>query len=117
MDDYINLQISIRENIKFLDVKKYAIPIPHPIIPYDDSNICLITKNAKATRKYLKDKDITNIRKVVDISQLKTKYKDPEDRTKLISSFDIFLCDIKLMPLIPGILRKQLVRHKKYAIV
>lgn len=113
MDDYINLQISILENIKS-DVKKYTIPIPHPIIPHNDSRICLISKNAKSTRKYIKDKDITSIKKVLDVNLLKTKYKEPEDRMKLISSFDLFLCDIKIIPLIPGIFKKQLVQHKKY---
>ena len=78
-------------------------------------NVCLITKDPQ--REY---KDLINplglksITKVVGVSKLRTKYKAFEIRRQLCNSYDLFLADDRVLPLLPKLLGKTFFDKKKY---
>lgn len=113
LEDNINLQISLHK-IPKSHPKKHVIPIPHSINDPSQCEICFIVKNAKVTKKFLKDQNVPNIKKVIDIEHLRTKYKEYEARRKLLGSYDLFICDARILLLLPGLLGKTFIKAKKY---
>jgi len=95
-------------------LKPGKIALPHPLHSATSPNlrICLIT--ADPQRKY---KDIvanpafpltlsSKIARVIGMEKLKAKYKSYESRRQLLSEYDIFLADDRIVIHLPGTLGK-----------
>mmetsp|Transcript_15100 Transcript_15100/g.61818 ORF Transcript_15100/g.61818 Transcript_15100/m.61818 type:complete len:90 (+) Transcript_15100:523-792(+) len=52
---------------------------------------------------------------VLGVSKLKARYKTFESKRQLCDSYDLFLADDRVLPLLPKLLGKQFFRSKKYA--
>ncbi|KAL8233897.1 hypothetical protein R6Q59_019997 [Mikania micrantha] len=96
----------------------YKIPLPHPIISPNVSEICLIIDdrpNSKLTSEIAKKKiksDGIPVTKVIKLSKLRTDYKPHEAKRKLCDSYDMFFADKRVIPLLPKLLGKQFFRKK-----
>ncbi|KAL8233899.1 hypothetical protein R6Q59_019999 [Mikania micrantha] len=96
----------------------YKIPLPHPIISPNVSEICLIIDdrpNSKLTSEIAKKKiksDGIPVTKVIKLSKLRTDYKPHEAKRKLGDSYDMFFADKRVIPLLPKLLGKQFFRKK-----
>ena len=56
---------------------------------------------------------ITNVSRVIGISKLKTKFKQYEAKRQLCSSYDVFLSDNRVLPLLPHLIGKVFFEKKK----
>lgn len=90
--------------------------LPMPNVLYDKVNLCLITKTPcdkwQNIGEALKDLPISFV-KVIDLSILKSTYKDLTNRDLLISSFDLFIADRAIISSIPSILGGKLLKAGK----
>ena len=95
-------------------LKPGKIALPRPYLDVDDAalRICLIT--ADPQRKY---KDLIaqlgfpldlakRIHRVIGIAKLKAKYKSYESRRQLLSEYDVFLADDRVITYLPQVLGK-----------
>ena len=95
-------------------LKPGKIPLPHPYLSSSDSNlrICLITTDPQ--RKF---KDLIahqsfpldlskKIGRVIGMTKLKAKYKSYESRRQLLSEYDVFLADDRIITYLPQVLGK-----------
>lgn len=103
-------------------INPYKIRLPHPLFPLDGSHeICLIIDdrekglNAEAAKNKVKEEDLP-ISKVLKYSKLKTDYKPFEAKRKLCGSFDLFLANKSVVPLLPRLLGKEFFKKKKHPI-
>lgn len=78
--------------------------------------ICLFVKDPQ--REY---KDLIHslgldhvITKVIGISKLRKKYKEYEAKRLLCNSYDLFLADDRVLPLLPKLLGKTFFAKKRY---
>jgi ribosome biogenesis protein UTP30 len=101
--------------------KPYKFPLPHPLHLDDplSSEICLIIDDrAKSNltsaeaKKKIKSEDIP-VSKVLKFSKLKTDYKPFQKKRQLCDSYDLFLADRRVIPLLPKLLGKQFFKKKK----
>lgn len=78
--------------------------------------MCLITKDPQ--REY-KDKvaaqGLTRISKVIGVTKLRQKHKPYEAKRQLCSSFEVFLADARVIPVLPALLGKHFFEKKKCA--
>lgn len=105
--------------------KPIRLPIPHSFRASDPSSIvpssiCLITKDPQREWKDKIQEMIggesplkTRITKVIGISKLRQKFKQYEAKRQLCKSFDLFLADEALLPLLPKLLGKKFFSSKK----
>lgn len=113
---------------------RFGSPIPHSI--YDPTNnpgseLCLFTKDPPAQsadevpssvsgipienpiKNQLAAKPVTGVTKVLAISKLRKNYHEFKDRRRLLSSYSLFLCDERIMPLLPPLLGSKFYEKKK----
>jgi len=103
-------------------INPYKIRLPHPLFPLDGSQeVCLIIDdrekglNAEVAKNKVKEEGLP-ISKVLKYSKLKTDYKPFEAKRKLCGSFDLFLADKSVVPLLPKLLGKAFFKKKKHPI-
>jgi ribosome biogenesis protein UTP30 len=95
-------------------LKPGKIDLPHPLRAVDEDNlrICLIT--ADPQRRY---KDLIaepsfplevskRIARVIGMEKIKSKYKTYESKRQLLSEYDVFLADDRIITYLPGALGK-----------
>ncbi|ORY15372.1 ribosomal protein L1 [Neocallimastix californiae] len=94
-------------------VKPIRIPLKYPIYN-KDAEVCLITKDPQSEYKeMLKEQGITRINKVIGVTKLKKKYKPYEAKRQLCNSYDIFLSDDRVIPILPKLIGKSFYEKKK----
>ncbi|CAN0843851.1 Ribosomal L1 domain-containing protein 1 [Linum grandiflorum] len=102
-------------------IKPYKVQLPHHLVNSQDgsSELCLIIDDrsksglTKEDAKKKIDNDGIPISKIIKLSKLKTDYKAFEAKRKLCDSYDFFLADRRVMPLLPKMLGKEFFRKKK----
>ena len=95
-------------------LKPGKIFLPHPILDTSDSNlrICLVTADPQRTYKELIQHpsfplDVAKkIGRVIGITKLKAKYKSFESRRQLLSEYDVFIADDRIITYLPKVLGK-----------
>ncbi|ORY24127.1 ribosomal protein L1p/L10e family-domain-containing protein [Naematelia encephala] len=101
-------------------MKPVRIQLPHPPLPPPPTtSICLITKPPQRTYKDLlssPEHNIKFINRVVDTDKLRGKWKPFEARRNLARENDLFLCDERVVPSMPGLLGKIFFDAKKQPI-
>ncbi|XP_076955288.1 uncharacterized protein LOC143630076 [Bidens hawaiensis] len=117
-DDFIYLNFTLKK-LPQKRTNPNKIPLPHPIISSDSSELCLIiddrtTSNltSQAAKQKIKADGI-GVSKVIKLSKLRTDYKPFESKRKLCDSYDMFFADKRVIHLLPKLLGKQFLRKKK----
>ena len=94
--------------------KPVPLALPFPFVSLDDAEICLITKDPQRTYKdRLAEVGLHPKIKVIGVSKLKKKYHPFEAKRELCASYDIFLADYNVLPMLPPLLGKTFYEKKK----
>lgn len=95
-------------------LKPGKIPLPHPYLNAKDESlrICLITSDPQRKYKELVAHQsfplelAKRVQRVVGLEKLKSKYKSFESRRQLLSEYDVFLADDRIITYLPQVLGK-----------
>ncbi|RGB37612.1 ribosomal protein L1p/L10e family-domain-containing protein [Rhizophagus diaphanus] len=94
-------------------LKPVSIPLKHPLYG-PSTEICLITKDPQRIYKeWVTKHKVKRIQKVIGVSKLRKKYIPYEAKRKLCDSYDLFLADERVLPLLPKMLGKYFFGKKK----
>lgn len=95
----------------------FCSPIPHSLYRPAETQICLICKDPqKDMKKRIADGGIKEVSKVIGLSKLKSNYKPYEAKRQLCASYEVFLADEAIIPLLPPLIGKVFFRSKKQPI-
>uniref|UniRef100_A0A2P2Q789 Uncharacterized protein MANES_01G152900 n=1 Tax=Rhizophora mucronata TaxID=61149 RepID=A0A2P2Q789_RHIMU len=124
-DEFVYLVLSLKKIPQKGDglrrINAHKISLPNPLInsPDDNSQLCLVIDDRPksglskdAAKKKIENESIP-ISKIIKISKLKTDYRPFESKRKLCDSFDLFLADKRVIPVLPKLLGKQFFKKKK----
>ncbi|KDO60932.1 hypothetical protein CISIN_1g014066mg [Citrus sinensis] len=121
-DDFVYLILTLKKIPQVSRTNAFKIPLPHSLLGNDSDNppeICLIMDDRPksnltkdAVMKKIKNDNLP-ITKVIKITKLKTDYRPFEAKRKLCDSYDIFLADKRVVPLLPKLLGKHFFKKKK----
>ncbi|KAK6915996.1 Ribosomal protein L1/ribosomal biogenesis protein [Dillenia turbinata] len=123
-DDYVYLILTLKKIPARPRTNPFKISLPHPLHTPSASlaGLCLIiddrTKSkitSEIAKKKIKSEDIP-VSKVLKLSKLKSDYKPFEAKRKLCDSYDLFLVDKGIVPLLPKMLGKKFFNKKKIPI-
>ena len=90
--------------------------IPNPLLT-EFAEVCLITKDPQRLYKDLVAKhDVKSIKKVIGVDKLRLKYKPYESKRILCGSYDLFLADERVLPILPKLLGKTFFDKKRHPI-
>ena len=95
-----------------------AVPVPHALLDLETAELCLIVKDHqgeghKEAKKRVAEMAKCGVAKVLGISKLKANYKAHEQKRKLCDSYDMFLADDRVLPILPKLLGKNFFKKKK----
>ncbi|KAI9092711.1 ribosomal protein L1/ribosomal biogenesis protein [Phlyctochytrium arcticum] len=109
----VHLIVTTRKMPEKLRVVPQRIPLKHPL--YADSEVCLITKDPQRTFKtLLEEKNVKGLSRVIGVQKVKAKFHPYEAKRKLCASYDLFLADERVLPVLPAILGKTFFKTKKH---
>lgn len=86
-------------------MKPMLIELPHPM--YDDkSEVCFFAKDPQKQYKemLLQKHPVPGLTKVIGLEKLKKNYKTAESKRALADAFDLFLCDSRVVEMMPKLL-------------
>lgn len=114
-DSHVSMVISLIKAPSSVGLKPFQILLPHePYMDYSHIKACVISRDPNVNIKNaLVKAKIKNIAKVISASQLKKKYFSIEAKKELIKTFDIFLVDSRLGPIIPKLIGSTFYKNKK----
>lgn len=111
-DAFVSLTISLKKTPETGRAKPYRVPIQHSL--YEDKAICLFTKDPhQPIRDKLDENPVDGIDKIIGVSKLRKNYRQYEDKRKLLATYDLFLADERILPLLPACLGKKFFDKKK----
>eukprot|EP00457_Paulinella_chromatophora_P008958 gb/GEZN01009008.1/.p1 GENE.gb/GEZN01009008.1/~~gb/GEZN01009008.1/.p1 ORF type:complete len:345 (+),score=69.02 gb/GEZN01009008.1/:47-1081(+) len=110
-DPVIILTITLKKAPAKTRTMPYRVPLPHSLYPEEESEICVITKDPQNEWE-VKVQSAKNV-KGISVKTLKTQYRQYKDRRALLASFDLFLADDRVIPLLPPLLGKEFYNKKK----
>jgi ribosome biogenesis protein UTP30 len=94
--------------------KPIRINIPFPFVDLNSIRVCVFVKDPSATYKeHFAKAGVKCITKIISISSLKRKYNTFEAKRRLCASFDLFLADSCILPLLPKLLGRTFFVSKK----
>ncbi|KAL6048200.1 proteasome-interacting protein cic1 [Balamuthia mandrillaris] len=96
--------------------KPVPIAIPHTL--HRSSEICVFTKDPQEEYKklFFEDKPCDGVKKVISFTKLRNNYNTYEAKRKLAGSYDLFLTDDRILPLLARKLTKAFFVKKKHPI-
>lgn len=110
----VQLIISLKRIPEKSKNKPFLVPVPHTIYGREGSEICLITKDPQRDfKEQLERSPVDCVTKVLGLSKLRTNYKQYKDRRVLRDSYDLFLADDRILPLLQPLLGKIFFSKKK----
>lgn len=114
-DDFICLIIALKKVPEKAKVKPVRIPLTHSL--YQGSSICVFTKDPQ--REY-KEKfnasPVEGVEKIIGVTKLRQKYSQYKDKRDLLSNYDLFLADERIVPMLSPLLGKKFFQKKKHPI-
>ncbi|XP_009378307.2 ribosomal L1 domain-containing protein 1 [Pyrus x bretschneideri] len=117
-DEFAYLVLTLKKIPQKGRVNAYKIPIPNPVHS-QLSEVCLIYDdgpksdlNKDSIEKKIKAENIP-VSKILRLSKLKSDYVPFESKRKLMYSYDMFLADKRIVPLLPKYLGKHFFKKKK----
>jgi len=96
-------------------IKPIPISIPHSFIK-EDSEICVFVKDPQKEYKKQFEEQNVKVSKIIGVSKLRANYKQFEAKRKLCASYDLFLSDDRIIPLLPRLIGRDFFRKKKQPI-
>lgn len=118
-DACVWLLVGVNKMAAKASAKPVRLVIPHPwrTAGEDASRVCVITKDPQRTFKDLiSPLKIAPITKVLGVSKLRQKFKPFEAKRQLCNSFDLFLADARILPLLPKLIGKTFFLKKKHPV-
>ncbi|KMS94255.1 hypothetical protein BVRB_023250, partial [Beta vulgaris subsp. vulgaris] len=112
-DQFYLLTVNVFKAPEKTNPRPIRIEIPHSLY-LDGSEICLITKDPqKEFKERLQTNPIDGYTRVIGFSKLKQKFSQYKDKRELVSSYDLFVADDRVLPILPNILGKAFFSRKK----
>eukprot|EP00128_Syssomonas_multiformis_P008189 Colp12_sorted_trinity150504_noHs@17941 len=112
-ESFIWLQIGLKK-IPDTPKRPYKIEIPNTLYAVGQTEACLFTKDPqKEYKALLQAQNVKGINKVIGVTKLKNKYKVYEQKRQLCGSYDIFLADERIIPLLPRLIGKSFFQKKR----
>jgi len=112
-DAMISLVLTLKKIPEKGRVKPYRIPIEHSL--YTDKSICLITKDPqKPFKEQLEQNPIPGVDKVIGLSKLRKNYRQYKERRRLLHTYDLFLADDRVLPMLPALLGVKFFEKKRH---
>ena len=113
-----SVMISTRRVPQRSSNKLVPVPIPHPLLNLATAEVCLIVKDHqgeghKDAKKKVQEMEKCGVAKVLGLSKLRNNYKPHEAKRKLCDSYDLFLADARILPLLPKLLGKTFFKKKR----
>ena len=113
-----SVMVSTRRVPQRASNKLVPIKIPHPLLNLDTAEVCLIVKDKegeghKEAKKKVAEMEKCGVAKVLGISKLRNNYKPHEAKRKLCDSYDMFMADARIIPLLPKLLGKSFFKKKR----
>jgi ribosome biogenesis protein UTP30 len=113
-----SVMISTRRVPQRSSNKLVPVQIPHPLLNLATAEVCLIVKDHqgeghKESKKKVLEMEKCGVAKVLGISKLRANYKPHEAKRKLCDSYDLFLADARILPLLPKLLGKSFFKKKR----
>eukprot|EP00939_MAST-03C_sp_MAST-3C-sp1_P001436 g1436.t1 len=114
--EYVLLSVGLQKIPEKGKNKPYRIIIPNPIYDADQMDVCMFVKDSKEIKKRLEERPVACVKKVLSLKKLRSDYKDFEAKRKLCSSYDMFLCQDSILPMMPKAIGKKFFVKKKQPI-
>uniref|UniRef100_A0ACD5U0Q3 Uncharacterized protein n=1 Tax=Avena sativa TaxID=4498 RepID=A0ACD5U0Q3_AVESA len=119
-DDLVVLQLSLRSIPAKPTNKPHLLPLPHPVVTHSAASVCVISDDrassgspaAAAILDAAKSLGLP-VSEVVPFSAIRTDYRPYESRRRFSASYDLFLADRALLPMLPRLLGKSFYSTKK----
>ncbi|TRY69215.1 hypothetical protein TCAL_12791 [Tigriopus californicus] len=101
------------------------VPLPHDYL-VDPSDVCLVVKDLEKGirpdheptqihfQEMLSARGVTGIAHIMPLRELKVEYKTFESKTALCHRYEKFLCDDRIVRLVPKFFGKPFYRRKKF---
>ncbi|KAK8846555.1 hypothetical protein IAR55_005641 [Kwoniella newhampshirensis] len=117
-EEHVWLVVNTKHGSTRKSLKPVKIQLPHPPLPPPPTtSVCLLVKSPQREYKdLLATANIKFISRVVGVEKLKGKFKPFEARRQLLRDHEMFLCDERIVPLMPGLLGKMFFEAKKQPI-
>ena len=94
--------------------KPYRVDIPHPIYDKEDIDLCLFVKDAKPIKEKLDKFPVRCVKKVLSLQKLRTDFKDFEAKRRLLSTYDMFMAEKSILPMLPKVIGSKFFKKKKH---
>ncbi|PON70532.1 Ribosomal protein [Parasponia andersonii] len=117
-DEFVYLVLTLKKIPPRDRINAHKVPLPHSLLS-ESSELCLIIDDRSKSNLTKDDaaKKISSegipVSKVLRLSKLKSDYQPFESKRKLCDSYDVFLADKRVVPLLPRLLGKQFFKKKK----
>lgn len=120
-DETMNLVVTLKKVPRKAKTNPYRIEVPNPMYTLEGQEICLFVKDKegeghKEAKKRIAMGERCGVTKVLGLSKLRANYKPFEAKRKLCNSYDLFLCDERVLPLLPKLLGKTFFKKKRHPI-
>jgi ribosome biogenesis protein UTP30 len=120
-DTDLLVEITLKQIPKSKPSTPKFVPLKHSIFKEKSDNneskinakVCLIVKDPQSEAKLLLAAKGTKVDKVIGISKLKKKYATYEARRMLSKSFDRFLADDRIIPMLPKALGRSFFKSRR----
>jgi|AntRauTorckE5430_2_1112549.scaffolds.fasta_scaffold00168_10 ribosome biogenesis protein UTP30 len=123
----VHVQFTLARVPEKTSSRPIRIAIPHPLhkvlnpeesdVGLEDAEVCLFVKDeSKQWVKELLEKfpnEMGSIKKVLTLTSLRKKFTQYKDRRELLKSYDIFLADDRILPMLGKALGKNFFQEKK----
>ena len=105
-------------------IKPSRIEIPHPIMGHDEienAEVCLVVKqdSKRWVEEMVEDiypEYLKCVKLVVGLDDLRTKYGRFKQRRQLMNSYDLFLADDRILPMLKAALGGKFIDRKKFPV-
>lgn len=121
-DDMFYVVVALKRTPEQGKTNGYRIPLPHSLYPADGGReVCLIVADSKETghkeaKARVREEKVAGVTKVIGVRKLRTDYKPFEAKRQLCGSYDLFVADERVVPLLPGLLGKTFFKKKKHPV-
>jgi hypothetical protein len=117
----VHMQLTLKRVPADPSPKPIPLAVPHPIrggSSSDQSSVCLFVKgDDKAWVKELllegAGGPLSGVAKVISLEKLRTSYARFEQRRDLLATYDVFMCDDRILPMMTQALGKTFLSRKK----
>jgi len=96
--------------------KPYRVDIVHPIYNNEDIDLCLFVKDAKPIKERLEKFPVGCVKKVLSLQKLRTDFKDFESKRRLLATYDMFMAEKSILPMLPKVIGSKFFAKKKQPI-